>query len=41
MTALALIGGVALVIIGVPALFIMLDCACARIARALRDASRP
>ena len=38
---LAFIGLVVVIIIGVPALFITLDCACARIARALREAMRP
>lgn len=37
----ACIGIAATALLGVPALFIMLDCACARIARALREAMRP
>lgn len=36
-----LIGLLVVIIIGVPALFVTLDCACARIARALREAMRP
>lgn len=41
MSLLALIGLLAVILIGVPALFVILDCACARIARALREAMRP
>lgn len=41
MEILALIGLAVVVLVGVPALFVILDCACARIANALRDAMRP
>jgi hypothetical protein len=41
MTWLSIIGAGVLIFVGVPALFIVLDCACARIARALREAMRP
>jgi hypothetical protein len=41
MIAFTCIGIVVAIFVGVPALFIVLDCACARIARALRDSIRP
>jgi hypothetical protein len=41
MMTLAVVGAMSLIFIGVPALFVLLDCACAKIARALRDSIRP
>lgn len=40
MTALAIIGALALIPLALVA-FVVLDCACAKIARALREAMRP